>query len=243
MFGKNEVAKQRPAADGLLVKEVFYTIQGEGPWAGQPAIFARLAGCNLRCFFCDTDFAGGTKMSVFDLLARIQTIAMQVHCRRIVLTGGEPLLQEGIVQFIDMACRNGLLVQIETAGTVWPEGLTATLKDMDASYVTVVVSPKTPVLHREVYDVADAFKYIIRAGEVSTYDGLPTTNTQREQGPETVLSRPLVSSILGNAEVYVQPCDEGDPIKNKANIDETVRVAMKYGYRVSLQMHKMLGVP
>jgi 7-carboxy-7-deazaguanine synthase len=61
MFGKNPVAKQEIDGDGMALRVVdgapFYTIQGEGPFAGDAAVFLRLHGCPLRCFFCDTEFS------------------------------------------------------------------------------------------------------------------------------------------------------------------------------------------
>jgi 7-carboxy-7-deazaguanine synthase (Cx14CxxC type) len=88
------------------VKEVFYTLQGEGANLGRPAVFIRFAGCNLwsgreadrataTCRFCDTDFVGGTKYATAGELAAIAAALWPVgeHKRMVVLTGGEPLLQ------------------------------------------------------------------------------------------------------------------------------------------------------
>ncbi|HEY6020017.1 MAG TPA: 7-carboxy-7-deazaguanine synthase QueE, partial [Candidatus Paceibacterota bacterium] len=61
MFGQNPVSPIRHDKESFLVKDIFYTIQGEGPYAGRPAVFVRLGGCNLRCAFCDTDFSNGVK--------------------------------------------------------------------------------------------------------------------------------------------------------------------------------------
>ncbi|MDR2763605.1 MAG: 7-carboxy-7-deazaguanine synthase QueE [Tannerella sp.] len=73
----------------LNVKEIFYSLQGEGGRRGEASIFIRLSGCNLRCDFCDTDFSGGTAMETGEVLAYIRTFP----CRWIVWTGGEPTLQ------------------------------------------------------------------------------------------------------------------------------------------------------
>ena len=73
----------------LKVKEIFYSLQGEGGRQGAASIFIRLSGCNLNCDFCDTDFSGGEDWSLEQILSLIQ----QFPCQWIVWTGGEPALQ------------------------------------------------------------------------------------------------------------------------------------------------------
>ena len=73
----------------LKVKEIFYSLQGEGGRQGAASIFIRLSGCNLNCDFCDTDFSGGEEMSLQQILTTIQ----KFPCNWIVWTGGEPTLQ------------------------------------------------------------------------------------------------------------------------------------------------------
>ena len=73
----------------LKVKEIFYSLQGEGGRQGSASVFIRLIGCNLQCDFCDTDFSGGEDKSLEQILSEIR----QFPCRWIVWTGGEPALQ------------------------------------------------------------------------------------------------------------------------------------------------------
>jgi len=73
----------------LKVKEIFYSLQGEGGRQGVASIFIRLSGCNLKCDFCDTDFSGGKNMSLEQILLQVR----QFPCRWIIWTGGEPTLQ------------------------------------------------------------------------------------------------------------------------------------------------------
>jgi len=73
----------------LKVNELFYSIQGEGANAGMPAVFVRLAGCNLKCPFCDTQHEAFTEMSLKAVKAEVE----KYHCRNIIWTGGEPTLQ------------------------------------------------------------------------------------------------------------------------------------------------------
>ena len=73
----------------LKVKEIFYSVQGEGGRQGAASIFVRLSGCNLTCDFCDTDFSGGEEMTLEQILSQIR----QYPCQWIIWTGGEPTLQ------------------------------------------------------------------------------------------------------------------------------------------------------
>lgn len=95
----------------LSVKEIFYSLQGEGGRQGEASVFIRLTGCNLACSFCDTDFNGGIVMSVNQIMSRISCYP----CRRIIWTGGEPMLQlnDEIVSFFKS---NGYFQAIESNG-------------------------------------------------------------------------------------------------------------------------------
>jgi 7-carboxy-7-deazaguanine synthase len=73
----------------LKVVEIFYSIQGEGANTGMPAIFIRLSGCNLKCWYCDTEWHKHIEMSISDILLQIE----QYPCKNIIWTGGEPTLQ------------------------------------------------------------------------------------------------------------------------------------------------------
>lgn len=97
------------------INEIFYSLQGEGRNTGRAAVFVRFSGCNLRCSFCDTDFASFTEMSDEDIVA-----AMNVFPSRfVVLTGGEPMLQVDEA-FVDLLHKHGFEVAIETNGTTVP---------------------------------------------------------------------------------------------------------------------------
>jgi organic radical activating enzyme len=103
----------------LKVKEIFYSLQGEGGRQGAASVFIRLSGCNLHCDFCDTDFAGGEAMSPEQILLLLQ----KFPCRWIVWTGGEPTLQltDECLLFFKQA---GFFQAIESNGSSrLPEGL------------------------------------------------------------------------------------------------------------------------
>src|SRR5690242_12103388 len=102
------------AATHLVVNEIFLSIQGESTHAGRPCAFVRLTGCNLRCNYCDTEYAfhEGRRMSVAEILERLDRYA----CRLVEVTGGEPLLQEGVHDLIGAMLTRGYTVMIETSG-------------------------------------------------------------------------------------------------------------------------------
>ena len=99
----------------LKVNEIFYSIQGESKFAGFPFAFVRLTGCNLRCTYCDTRYAydEGKGMSIDSILNAVK----EYKCRRIEITGGEPLLQEETVNLARKLINNQYQVLIETNGT------------------------------------------------------------------------------------------------------------------------------
>jgi 7-carboxy-7-deazaguanine synthase len=110
----------------MVITEIFKSIQGEGTRAGLPCIFVRLTGCNLRCTWCDTAYAfhGGKKMSVEEVLARVDELAgrcegisdAQAAVPLVELTGGEPLLQEEIYALAEKLLAAKYSVMIETSG-------------------------------------------------------------------------------------------------------------------------------
>jgi organic radical activating enzyme len=231
MFGTNPVRKPDYASDTLWVQKVFRTIQGEGPLAGCPAIFVRLAGCNLRCWFCDTDFeSSDAHLSVDQLLDEINALRMRRAINLVVLTGGEPLRQN-IAPLARRLFEQGVYVQVETAGIIWPP-------DLAPQLVHIVCSPKTGKLHPYIIEHCTDYKYIVKAGEQDPLDGLPMLSTQL-RGETNHLARPPVSEDIT---VWVQPMDEGDPVRNKLNEQACLDACYRFGYQFSFQVHKAIGV-
>ena len=100
----------------LRVTEIFHSIQGESSHAGRPCIFVRLAGCNLRCRWCDSEytFTGGDRMSIDNVLERVRGY----RCDLVELTGGEPLAQPEAFALIERLCQEGFEVLVETSGSI-----------------------------------------------------------------------------------------------------------------------------
>jgi organic radical activating enzyme len=147
----------------------------------------------------------------------------------VVLTGGEPLRQD-VTALLAALLQRGWRVQIETAGTLWVDL-------PEAVGLTVVCSPKTPRLHPRLEERIDAYKYVIGAGEVDPEDGLPVHSTQRRQ-KQARIARPRPG-----VPVYVMPRDDQDPEQNRRNTQQAVAVAQAHGYRLGLQLHKLINVP
>lgn len=100
----------------IRITEIFHSIQGESTHIGRPCIFIRLAGCNLRCVWCDSEytFTGGEKMSVEEILEKIRPWPT----RLVEVTGGEPLAQKESFDLIARLCDEGYEVLIETSGSI-----------------------------------------------------------------------------------------------------------------------------
>lgn len=102
----------------MRVTEIFHSIQGESSYAGQPCVFVRSTGCNLRCVWCDTEYAfyGGRDMGVDEILSEVGRIGGD--CLLVELTGGEPLLQHDIGDLARRLLESGYTVLCETSGSL-----------------------------------------------------------------------------------------------------------------------------
>lgn len=242
MFGQNPIRPAETHLNGstLRVQEIFYTLQGEGPFSGMPCTFIRLAGCNLRCHFCDTQFDSNWEnlLTIPHIIKAMdfEGVFKANNRQLVVITGGEPLLQN-VVPLIKELLRSGVLtVQIETAGTVWPADLEELVK---LGLVHLVCSPKTPKVHPKIKELCHHYKYVVKAGEMSEDDGLPIMSTQIA-GASANLFRPFGEAPAPT--IWLSPCDEHDAHKNVANVVAARDACLQYGYRLSLQTHKIVNV-
>lgn len=99
----------------MTVSEIFSSIQGESSYAGLPCTFVRFAGCNLRCSYCDTTYAyeGGYHMTIEALVRKVEEAGLDL----VEITGGEPLLQREVFDFVRVLLDEGRTVLIETNGS------------------------------------------------------------------------------------------------------------------------------
>ena len=118
----------------LRINEIFYSIQGESSYSGLPCVFVRLAECNLRCAYCDTEYAfhEWTEMSIPQVVARVEAY----KCDLVEITGGEPLLQSGVIPLMRRLIESGSRVLLETGGSLDVAPV--------PSGVTIILDIKTP---------------------------------------------------------------------------------------------------
>lgn len=224
----------------LQVHSIFPTIQGEGPFAGRPAVFLRLHGCNLRCPGCDTDYTSKLlPMSLPKIHRRLSQLFEGWPDKLVVITGGEPFRQD-IRRLCIELIEAGATVQIETNGTVeidLEEVVKLTYKDDNPLDIfQVVCSPKTPTVSESTHKFATAWKYILSANAVDPDDGLPVKSLGMGGKP----ARPTPGTPHSN--IYVQPMDVRTEQWNLLNTQAAVQSCMKYGYRLCLQTHKIVGL-
>lgn len=250
MQGNNPIRHRDYDPEGkLYVQEIFHSIQGEGRSAGIPAVFIRLAGCNLSCWFCDTEFESGMnrpKVDPSQLVAEVDALA-RPSTELVVITGGEPLRQE-IGPLVAALIASGRRVEIETAGTLPPPPGLRLVEERHRYSITI--SPKTHRVNETTAWMADTWKYIVRAGGTGD-DGLPIDSTQIPGETDHPLARPW--NIYDDPDVwttgdllemvYVQPMDTGSKESTQENIRHAAAVAMTYGYRLSIQLHKVAELP
>jgi organic radical activating enzyme len=191
----------------LNVKEIFYSLQGEGGQQGMASIFIRLTKCNLNCDFCDTDFAEGTDMTPGQILSRIQPFP----CRRIIWTGGEPALQltDDILLFFK---EKGFLQAIESNGH----------RKLSGYLDYTVVSPKgNPSYARKINPQVNEIRLPVQKGDPI----------------------PPVSSLPEAGVYFLSPVFTGNEASTKENINYCVEQVKRHTqWRLSLQMHKLIGI-
>lgn len=225
--------EKRVEGDGntLDVHSIFYTIQGEGPFCGHPAVFLRLAGCNLQCPGCDTEYTSGREtLTVQEIIARIEKSFAHVASTVkpiVVISGGEPLRQN--LEVLLRMLKRYYRVQIETNGTLGIDNPTA-FENID-----IVCSPKAGKVHYSIVAHANWFKYVLHHESVDPTDGLPTLALDHSASPR-VYRPPLGTPI------YLQPCDSKDSVVNKKNQEAVLASCLKFGYILQLQVHKLLEV-
>jgi 7-carboxy-7-deazaguanine synthase len=101
-------------AETLTINEIYQSIQGESTWAGERCVFVRLTFCDLRCNYCDTEYAfyEGKKQTLEEITNRVR----ELDCPLVEITGGEPLLQKNVLPLMEMLCDFGHTVLLETSG-------------------------------------------------------------------------------------------------------------------------------
>ena len=118
----------------LKVNEIYKSIQGESTFSGLPCIFIRLTFCNLRCSYCDTEYAfhEGTDMQISNIIKKVN----ELNCNLVEVTGGEPLVQDACIDLLESLISNGNKILIETGGALTIEKI--------PTQVTIILDIKCP---------------------------------------------------------------------------------------------------
>lgn len=209
--GDATVDSPRDLATTYKIVEIFHSVQGEGAHAGIPHVFVRFGKCNLQCEWCDTDFETFTEMTAIDILADV----LQYSCKRIIFTGGEPMLND-LWPLHRLFKARGYTLSCESNGTIpIPEGLLdwICISPKDQLY------PNVRIKQRE----GDELKCVYVGQDLSIYDGL----------------------MDGFTHCFLQPCYmEAESVEwNGKNFAMTEAVVKENPeWRLSLQTHKWMGV-
>jgi organic radical activating enzyme len=284
MFGTNEIVGKKyfkdAPADSLFVTSMFFTLQGEGPYAGMPALFIRLAKCNLDCSFCDTFFDDGDWMTYDQLDEQIfKTIKNYWDDRDLpppkwavehaykypgvvlVMTGGEPLIQDNISTFMERCLPQFKEVQVESNGipdTVVPPGVTLVCSPKCVEKNGVAIKYFAP--SKTILDRADCLKFVMSADPESPYSSVPdwalewrdrtgkpiycspmnvyNSLPQRikllrsEKGTITMAERSTVDEVISFWEPGLLNLEA-----NQRNHEYTGQYCIEHGLRLNLQQH------
>ena len=270
MFGKNEIVGQKQfdkAGDKLFVTSIFYTLQGEGPYRGEPAVFVRLAKCNLACSFCDTYFDGGDWLTFDEIDFRIGNVLREYFDGYVpdwsekkiglVVTGGEPMLQKNLGEFLERMEGHFAWTQIESNGTI--------VQNIPES-TTLVVSPKClekngkPVKYLEpnpkMLARANCLKFVMNTDPDSPYSSIPDWAKDDERkvfiSPMNIYNREPQKSKQMRSEKnsisleersavdeVISFWEEGllDMAENQKNHEYAAKYCAQNGYILNLQIH------
>lgn len=290
MFGSNEIVGQKQfrnaPVSSLMVTSIFFTLQGEGPFSGMPAVFVRLAKCNLACEFCDTYFDKGEYLTFDEIEQRARTAISEFHDKWdlagngewlddqtvLVISGGEPMLQQNLTGFLLDQAPKWDNIQIESNGLVertLPLG------------TTLVVSPKCtdPMLPQSgsikrghflkpppaVLLRADAMKFVVDANPLNAYHMPPPwahqwmnemrrplfispMNIYQEGKPMQIIKgredgATLLEQRAVNERVSFWTPGLLDRNRNQENHEHAAELCMRFGYRLSLQTHLYSSLP
>jgi len=210
--------------DEYLISEIFFSITGEGMFAGKPAIFVRFGECNLDCSFCDTPFrTNPTVCTIEQICTRIKLAepsSFPISYRPpVVLTGGEPLFAMRHSSSLFQALRMlGREIHIETNGTFCPSWFKPRLR----RHAFITCSPKKGrAISRALYPAIHVMKILMDK------DGQ--------------LSHPLPRGLI-TPYVFIQPITYTNPNDTRKATQYAISFVKQHGLRLSVQIHKYLGI-
>jgi len=293
MFGTNEIVGQKffkeAPKESLFVTSIFFTLQGEGPFAGRPAVFVRLTKCNLSCSFCDTFFDDGNWMTYHEIHDKIsETIdkfwldkgqlvppwvynVIKDHPEMgdmidstnviLVITGGEPLLQPNLTNFLKYQVGKFAEIQIESNGILnreLPESVTLVCspKCTEKNGIsTKYLEPTTTILER-----ADCLKFVMSADKESPYSSVPgwAHEWKRNTGKEVYCSPMNIYNTLPQKIKVMHSIKGNITMDQRSTVDERINFfehglinmeavaknheyvghyCIQHGFKMNMQMH------
>jgi 7-carboxy-7-deazaguanine synthase len=206
----------------LKINEIFYSIQGESSLAGLPCIFIRLTYCNLRCSYCDTEYAfyEGTDYTIEEILAEIKNY----ECNLVEVTGGEPLVQKKVLPLIKLLCDSDYDVMIETGGSL-------SIKEIDQR-VKVIMDLKCPSSKMANKNLYENISYLKQNDEVKFVIG----NREDYDWSNTIIQKYSLtdkcSVLFSNVFEELKPIQLAEWI-----LEDNLKV------RFQIQMHKYIWDP
>ena len=206
----------------LKVNEIYHSIQGESSKSGLPCVFVRLTYCNLRCAYCDTEYAfyDGEDKSIEEIINEVK----KYNCKLVEVTGGEPLVQKECLDLMKRLCDEGFDVMLETGGSL-------TIKDIDER-VQIIMDLKCPSSKMEKKNLYENIGYLKPKDELKFVIG----NREDYEWSKEIISK---YDLEDKCEIlFAVVFDELEPVSLVNWIIED-----KLDVRYQLQMHKYIWHP
>lgn len=206
----------------IKINEIYYSVQGESSKAGLPTVFVRLTYCNLRCSYCDTEYAfhEGREMTIDAIVDEVK----RYNCNLVEITGGEPLFQSESLDLMRRLCNEGFEVMLETGGSL-------PIKDVDKRVMIILdlKCPSSKMMKKNLYEnldfikPTDEIKFVI--GNCDDYEWAKETINKFDLTEKSAL---LFSIVFGK----LAPVQLVEWI-----LEDKLKV------RYQLQMHKIIWEP
>lgn len=227
---------QIPTTDpeaGLRLTEIFYSLQGEAMTSGLPTIFIRLTGCPLRCVYCDTtySFTGGERWHLDDILKHLN----QYPCKRVCVTGGEPLAQPNAIALMQLLLKNGYEVSLETAGAL-------PVNDVPTQ-VSKVMDIKTPSSGEADKNLWDNLNYLTQHDQIKL---VIMNREDYEWAKQQVITHDLLNKV---GVIWFSPMFDVEVNSDESHTSDIPKLATQLAewiledginVRMQLQLHKII---
>lgn len=222
--------KARSAKVKFKVVEKFISVNGEGPLSGQLVVFIRFSGCNLNCSYCDTDWANKEDVS-YDFMTSVDIYKYikSTEIRNVTLTGGEPLLQEGIIELLEIFSKDtSLHIEIETNGSVLLNKFSNIENppsfNMDYKLPSSNMEDKMNLSNFDYLSYKDTVKFV-------------TGSMEDLQKSKFIIDK---YALTGKTNVYLSP------VFGQINLEKIVefmKVNKMNGVNLQIQLHKIIWDP